>query len=753
MVPTPVLEIATKFAENSSSMSNSLYPGRRSLLILGILLLGIVVYATADWYSALPATATPRFVGRSSCTQCHTTQVDQWRGSHHDRAMELPTKASVLGDFEDSSFTRFGVTTRFFRRDGKFYVNAEGPDGNLHDYQVKYTFGVEPLQQYMVEFSDGRVQVLRVSWDTVKGEWFYVTPPDVTDERIEPGDPLHWTGIGQNWNTMCAECHSTNLQKNYDLATDTYKTTYSELDVSCETCHGPASLHVELAESRALFWDRRHGYGLAELKRAKSTEQVETCAPCHSRRSQIHAAYSGDYRQVGDKYLDHFEPSLLHEGLYHADGQILDEVYVYGSFLQSKMYHEGVRCTDCHNPHSLKLKFEGNRLCAQCHLPGKYDSPTHHHHTDPAGTQCVNCHMVEKHYMVVDGRRDHSFRIPRPDLSEQLDTPNACNSCHTKPEETPAWAANAVQEWYGDLRRGDPHYGVAIAAGRRGEPEGVELLKDLLKRRETPGIVRATAVELLANYPPGLAERESREAIDDPNPLVRIAGLRVLTDDFLHRFPQQVAERLQDSIRLVRMTAARRLAGAASLLIDAQSRGAFDSALAEYHNAQEVMQERATAQLNLAALNQTLGKSKATLKSLRTAMRLEPYLSGVRDKLARLLEQSEGDPAEVRKLRAEEAELLARDCKLLPESPTLQYRRGMLLYLLGEYDQARQALEQACKLGPESYSNWLALALICEKQQRWQQAGEALQQMNTLRPGDPAVHGILQRIKQTRGKP
>ena len=719
---------------------------RRLLLICGVLLLGLGLVAAADWYSALPAAATARYVGRGSCADCHATQVDLWHGSHHDRAMELPSEASVVGDFNDSSFTRFGVTTRFFRRDEKYFVNAEGPDGELHDYEVKYTFGVEPLQQYMVEFPDGRVQVLRVSWDTVKGEWFYVTPPDVLDERIEPGDPLHWTGIGQNWNTMCAECHSTNLQKNYHLATNTYETTFSEIDVSCETCHGPASLHVELAEKRSLFWDRRHGYGLAELKQAKSTEQVETCAPCHSRRSQIHPNF-----HAGDKFLDHFDPSLLHEGLYHADGQILDEVYVYGSFLQSKMYHEGVRCTDCHDPHSLDLKFTGNRLCAQCHVPGKYDSPTHHHHTDSEGTQCVNCHMVEKHYMVVDGRRDHSFRIPRPDLSEQLKTPNACNNCHTKPEETSAWAAKAVREWYGDKRRGDdPHYGVAIAAGRRGEPEGVELLKDLLKRRDTPDIVRATAVELLANYPSDETKRESRQAIGDASDLVRVAGLRALPLDVLRRFPQEVASQLQDSIRLVRMTAARRLAWAASRLIDAQYRTAYDAGLVEYRKAQEVMQERGTAQLNLAALGQAVGNNQATKKSLRTAMRLEPYLSGVRDKLAKLLEQSGGDAAKIRKLRTEEAELLKRNYLLFPENAVLRYQRGMLLYLVGEYDDARQALEQACELDADDYGNWLALALICEKQQRWQQAGEPLKQMNRLRPNDPAVRGILQRIRQAK---
>lgn len=712
---------------------------------MGGLVLAVGIYALADWYAAIPATATANYVGRNSCAACHSVQVDLWHGSHHDRAMELATDEAVLGDFDDSSFTRFGVTTRFFCRDGKYFANTEGPDGELQDFEIKYTFGVEPLQQYMVEFPDGRVQVLRVSWDTVKNEWFYVTPPDVLDERIEPGDPLHWTGIGQNWNTMCAECHSTNLQKNFDPETNTYATTFSEIDVSCETCHGPASMHVELANSNSLFWDRNHGYGLAKLKGAPSDKQIETCAPCHARRSQIHA----DYR-AGDKFLDHFDPALLREGLYHADGQILDEVYVYGSFLQSKMHAKGVRCTDCHNPHSLELKFEGNRLCAQCHQPGKYDSPTHHHHQDVAATQCVNCHMMEQHYMVVDGRRDHSFRIPRPDLSAELGTPNACNKCHDKPEETSEWAANAVREWYGDKRPDDPHYGVALAAGRRGDPAGAELIKKLLRRRDTPDIVRATAIELLANYDTPDTQRLSREAIDDSNPLVRTAGLRALSVRFLTKFPQLVAAQLHDKVRLVRLAAARRLVGQVSELMDDENRDALKRAVTEYRAAQEVMQERAAAQLNLAAISQAMGDTEATEQSLRRAMAQEPYLSGVRDKLAQILDNAGGDAEEIRQLRAEEAKLLARNYEFLPADAGLRYQRGMLLYLIGDYDEARAALEEACRLGPDNYSNWLALALICEKQERWNQAAKALRKMNDLRPNDPAVRGILQRIQQAR---
>ena len=234
-----------------------------TLIPVAILLICGALYAARDWYVAVPADAVSRatYVGRATCAECHESETRQWQGSHHDHAMEVATEQSVLGDFDDSSFSRMGVTTRFFRTGDQFFVNTEGPDGKHHDYKIAYTFGVDPLQQYMIQFDDGRVQVLRIAWDTKREQWFYVPPPDVLDERIEPGDPMHWTGISQNWNTTCAECHSTNLQKNYDLAQDQYHTTFSEINVSCETCHGPGSAHVELARNRTLFWDRNVGYG------------------------------------------------------------------------------------------------------------------------------------------------------------------------------------------------------------------------------------------------------------------------------------------------------------------------------------------------------------------------------------------------------------------------------------------------------------------------------------------------------------
>jgi tetratricopeptide (TPR) repeat protein len=737
---------------------------RRPAFGLAILLLAFGAWAAADWYVTAPPDALDEahYVGRATCARCHQAEAEAWAGSDHDRAMEVATDETVEGDFNNAEFEHFGERTRFFRDGKKFMVNAEGPDGEYRDYEIKYTFGVRPLQQYMVEFPDGRMQVLRASWDTEKKEWFYVAPPDAENERINAGDPLHWTGLAQNWNTMCADCHSTDFHKNFDLAANKYNSKYFEIDVSCEACHGPGGLHVELAEKRSLFWDRKVRYGLTNsLKNATSERQVETCAPCHSRRSVIHDGY-----RAGDAFADHFDPVLLVSGLYYSDGQIRDEVYDYGSFTQSKMYHEGVKCSDCHNPHSLSLRYEGNRLCAQCHQPGKYDTPAHHHHTKAAPgaeeTQCVTCHMPSRVYMGIDDRRDHSIRVPRPDLTVTLDTPNVCNRCHTRREEDAKWAADAVVKWYGAKRPDDPHYAPALTAAQRGDEDGGELLEQLLGRREVPDIVRATAIDLLSGYSSPASARLRREALDDPNPLVRAAAVRGATSDSTARLIREVAPKLDDPVLSVRMAAATRLVEAAPELANTQFQAALDTAVADYRRSQSLHLDRADAHMSLASLSSTLGDYAAAARSLRMAIRQEPYRTGPRSMLSQLLAQLAADPThkslaaelggsdeEIRKLRAEEADLLARDAKLLPGDPRPHYARGMLLYLLDDGDAAYEELAEACRLGPNDYRNWLGLALLSEKQERWEEAARAIKRMSELEPEAEDWKGILLRMRQT----
>jgi predicted CXXCH cytochrome family protein len=411
--------------------------------VAGVAVLGLAIGLAMLWWRsahrspATVASASPAaYVGGQACAGCHRAQYELWKTSDHALAMQPADGKTVLGNFNTATFTKDGVTSTFFTRDGRYFVRTDGPDGALHEYRIAYTFGVEPLQQYLIEFPRGRYQALSIAWDSRPAaaggqRWFHLYP----GEKIHHGDVLHWTGLLQNWNYMCADCHSTNLQKNYRLAEDRFDTTWTDVNVSCEACHGPGSRHVAWAQPGAR--DRSIGDPLRGLvvslqdtpgnrwalapgetiaRRTQplgSSAQVEACGRCHARRAPVWGE-----AVPGQPLEQAYRVSLLESPRYHADGQIRDEVYEYGSFLQSKMYRAGVTCSNCHDPHSARLRHEGNAVCAQCHLPAKYDGPQHSFHKPGTeAARCVSCHMPQRYYMVVDGRRDHSFRVPRPDLS------------------------------------------------------------------------------------------------------------------------------------------------------------------------------------------------------------------------------------------------------------------------------------------------------------------------------------------------
>ncbi|MEX0820360.1 MAG: multiheme c-type cytochrome, partial [Pirellulaceae bacterium] len=651
------------------------------------LLLVVGGVALADWWTALPADEPSAYVGRQTCIQCHQQEAKLWEGSHHDLAMDLATPKSVLGNFEDAELTHYGVTSRMFRRDGKYLVHTEGPDGEMSDFEVKYVFGVEPLQQYMVEFDRSadmpadeiaRLQVLRVSWDTTKKEWFYLRPPDV-DEKLAPDDDLHWTGVAQRWNNMCADCHSTNLQKDYNDQTKTYHTTFSEIDVSCEACHGPGGMHVKLAESKSLFWDRRHGYGLAKLKDKNSKTELDTCFQCHSRRRIVKPGY-----RPGEDFYDSFANELLLSHTYHADGQILDEVYVHGSFIQSKMYHQGIRCTDCHDPHTARLKHDGNQVCTSCHQhsAGKYDTPTHHrHNVGGKGASCVECHMPETTYMAVDARRDHSLRVPRPDLSVRLGTPNACTQCHLDRAKLPSekrdqftqyadwllaaqndeevkaalaevdqWSANYFRQWYGEKEDVATHFANTLMKARRGEADAALDLARIARNKRLPGIVRATSLYELGQYAPAQVVDTAASLLDDADPQVRmtaVADLQLMNDDT--QLKRLLVPVLEDSVRAVRTEAARVLARVPRQLLHGEERRKLQAALEEFKEGVLVNNDRAAAHLTLGVVYESMNDVRAAEEAYQTAIHVEPHVTGPRTNLAALLERE-----------AEEAENLAR---------------------------------------------------------------------------------------------
>jgi predicted CXXCH cytochrome family protein len=735
----------------------------------------------ADWWVALPSDQQATYVGRQRCAECHAAQMAAFQGSDHDLAMDRATESTVLGDFNDQELTHFGVASRMFREGDEYWVETQGADGQMGRYRVDYVLGVRPLQQYMVEFPDGRIQVLPVAWDTEARRWFHIYP----DEAIPPDDVLHWTSWSQNFNQMCADCHTTNYHKGYDFQSDRYASDYSEIDVSCEACHGPGSTHVELATANSLFWDRNLGYGLARLKGTDSKPQLDTCAKCHSRRGLVHEDYL-----PGHEFLDHYALGLLDDGTYYPDGQILEEDYVYGSFLQSRMYREGVRCTDCHDPHSTRLKFSGNQLCTQCHVKAKYDAPAHHHHEpDGKGASCVECHMPERTYMVVDPRRDHSIRIPRPDLTMKLGTPNACNGCHEHEEQTPQWAAEWVDRWYPASKRPEPHFGEAIAAGRNRDPEAVEGLLKLGKSRSVGPMVRSSAIMLLGPYAEPKVRSALRQWMRDQDPLIRLAAVRAIAHpDAIQHSPTNPARelpiedlliRLDDPVQLVRSEAARVLNAAGADEMNPQQRRALRTALAEYEATQHLNSDVPAGRLNLGTLRAIADKPleaeayfKAALEQFPEQVEAREMLFGLylqqgrrEDALAMLRELVEAEPdawyrhyqlglllAEDPQQLEQAAVSLGKAVQASVENPRLRYNYGLALQRIGQQDAAEAQLQAAYRLDPDSIDYANALTMFYVEAKRWQEAEHYALAMDRLQPNTPRILQVLRLIRQQKAQ-
>ena len=668
------------------------------------------------------------YVGDRSCAECHAKQSKEWLGSNHQRAMQPATAETVLGDFNGATFSQHGVTSRFFRKDARFVVNTEGSDGRPADFEIKYTFGVEPLQQYLVEFPGGRLQSLTIAWDTVKKRWFSLYPA----ERFATDDPLHWTGRYQNWNMMCGECHTTDFKKGYDVKADTYQTTWSELDVGCQACHGPGGDHVA--------WARKGGRGAASglvvgFKGADSRYEVDACATCHSRRGRV---AGGEH--PGRPLYDTLRPEPLRAGLYHADGQQLDEVYAYGSFRQSKMYSRGVRCTDCHNPHSGETKAKGNAVCTQCHRPEgnprfptlvrkAYDAPSHHFHKmGSPGGQCVNCHMPTKDYMIVHARPDHSLRPPRPDLSVKIGTPNACTGCHR--DRTAEWAAAAVVKWYGPTRPVGWDWALAVAAGRAGARDGAPALVAVAGDKEQPAIIRANALNLLRAYgPQGTAAMTA--SLQDADPAVRLAAVAGLESMPPAERVATAAPSLKDATRAVRIEAARVLAAVTADRFDASQRKAFDAAAAEFVEAQMSMADMPASHLNLAVFYTSQGKRDLAEAEYLTALRMDPYFGPARANLVTLYNSMSRN--------ADAERVLREGIKRTPNEGELYYSLGLLLAEEKRLADAADALGKAARLMPQRARVRYNLALALDRLSRDKEAEAALLQAFQLDPRDPDI--------------
>lgn len=676
-----------------------------------------------------PVMAAAEYAGSQTCAGCHAEQSTLWSGSHHDESMAHASAQSVKGNFENQTLDALGMEHRFYRQDDGFWVSTEGVDGGRAEFQVRYTFGTEPLQQYLVEMEGGRLQALPLAWDTVKKRWFHLQE----QQAPQAGEWIHWTQGGMNWNSMCADCHSTGLEKNFDPKTGTYNTRWAEIDVGCEACHGPGSVHIALARE-----GKTPGKHTLDMIRGEPAAQlVEGCGRCHARRQPLTSVFTHGSKTL----LDHYLPMNLQAGPYHSDGQINEEVFVYGSFTQSKMYQLGVGCIDCHDPHSTRIKRPGNTLCTGCHIPEKYDTSDHHHHgMTPAresdayatgsGNQCVDCHMPGQNYMTNDFRRDHSLRIPRPDLSVTFATPNACNTCHQ--DKTPEWAAQQVNQWYGAKR--PAHFSETLARAIQGTEEPAQItqpLANLLGDRNQPAIARATAADLLA---PLLSEPQAfdvlQQALTDTSPLVRTAAARAFYSVPMPYKQSLLTPLLSDPVAAVRISAVQSLVemdDAQFLGLPAETQRNYQDALAEYQQSLAVNDDFVSSSHQRGLDLEKAGHLGAAARAYEHALTIDDRANASRMNLAQIhYQHQQFDKAEAlyRKVLSQE-----------PDAAPTRYALGLLLAEMGRSEEAEIELERAAQTGNNARV-WYNLGVLRHQQKKWQGSEQAYRQALVLEPNN-----------------
>ncbi len=656
------------------------------------------------------------YVGSASCGECHPDALKKWAGSHHAEAERLLQTNRDLAAFAPTREFTHGTQKTFVQwHDGQAQIAGFGLNHQWETNPVARVIGEDPLRQFLIAFPGGRYQVQEASYDPRSNEWFNVYG---TEDR-QPGEWGHWMGRGMNWNAMCAACHNTRVQKNYDAATDSYHTTMAETTVSCEACHGPLKAHVD--------WQKKYGgTGQPDPVFPKHSRQqvFDMCASCHARRADL----TGNF-VPGDDFNDHYELATVDASdLFYPDGQIRDEDYEQSAWLGSKMQHTGLTCLDCH-PRSLHMaRLHGNELCLQCHKGGFPKAPTinptehSHHAAGSTGNECANCHMPQTVYMQRHSRHDHGFTIPDPLLTKQFAVPNACNRCHA--DQSTDWALKNVESWYGEkMQRHTRERAQIIARARTGEASSPTNLVHLLETEEIP-YWRAVAANLLGSW---AADREVTPALlrglNDTNAMVRSACVRALNPLAADStISSALQKKLSDPRRNVRVAAAWALRATLDL---------SSPAAADLKRFLEINADQPTGQMQLGGLELARGNATNALPYFQQAVRWDPYSPGIRHELAIVLSQL-GRPQEA-VVQLEEA------VRLAPREAEFRFKLALAWNELGESAKVLAELEQAVQCNPRHARAGYNLGLARNAAGNPTGAIQALIAAESAEPNDPSI--------------
>ncbi len=715
-------------------------------LVIGVILYFTLFHEEATKPSEIKSPPNATFVGSENCQSCHATQHDQWLHSHHSKAIEPVNDSTMLGNFNDVKFLYNKIESRFYKKENNFYVQTDGPDGNLTEFKIKYTFGVYPLQQYLVEFPGGRMQALPFAWDSrakdVGGQrWYHMYP----QERIDFRDQLHWTKAYQNWNMMCAECHSTALRKNWNPETNSYATTYKELSVGCESCHGPASNHMIWTAEKNTEYKKNNLKGfsftlvndwasawkfdtdstpIAHRVTPQSNKAVENvCAACHARSSQLSDGWNNS---PGVDFLEHHRPTMVTEPLFWPTGEQRDEVYVWNSFQASKMYNNGVTCMDCHNAHTGKLLAMDNALCLRCHNASVFDTPKHSFHPkESEGGKCVNCHMSSSTYMEVDDRRDHSFQIPRPDVSEATGSPNACMSCHTN--KSNVWAQSAMDKWYGKKWRDRPTWALDFHEAFSGNPMATPALMKLATTYTLPDMVRASSLSLINRSVRPEVIDIAQVLMHDSSALVRSEAIKLLETLNENDRWRLVSPLLNDPVKMVRIEAANTLADVPQNIMG-NTIQRFNKAVSEYEQSLLLNSDFPANASQLGILYVRLRKVDEAKHWLSFSIKLDSQFEAGYLNLADLYRQLNDDAAA--------RETLYRGLNILPNGANLHYSLCLTNVRLGNIEEALKNIRKAMQLDPANNQFAYVYAIALHDKVNPQQGIDALKKIVEKQPND-----------------
>ncbi|HUK18678.1 MAG TPA: ammonia-forming cytochrome c nitrite reductase subunit c552 [Bryobacteraceae bacterium] len=721
------------------------------------------------------------FTGSDACTECHAAIHRDWSESRHSRMMQPAGRASVQGNFQQGRLTLHGSPFVLRASNGAYYITESELSGKPWEHRVEYTLGDRRVQHYLTKLPDGRIVLLPPTWDTGRKEW--VSEGEIENPEEAPGNPF------QVWNKSCYGCHVSREQKNFDPEHKSYRTTWQNLGVDCESCHGPGAAHIAaMAAGKKAKVPARPAMNrrIVNPARLDATRSTMVCAPCHSYRD-IYA----DGFQAGDNYYDFFLPVMEYrwpesrDPPFWADGRprwLSNEVV---ALWQSQCFLKGgATCVTCHaqthntdvgrNP---QLRADRNALCTKCHKAIGADLAAHTHHSAAsAGSSCVECHMPATVIGLKARIRDHSIGVPVPENAIRHGIPNACNVCHRN-KDAP-WAARQVSAWYGGqsglkkMLRAD-----AFSQARKGDPGAIPVLRGILADASQGGWVRANAAGYLGGFPNDpVAYDAVLGASSDSDPLVRATAAMSLRPGAGQRpvAASALSGLLSDPARTVRVNAAIALVSLGVKQIPGDNGPRFESAKQLYRaraafNADDPQYVRSQALLaeveaneHATALNaeaeakfregQSLYQNEyygAALDDMEQALKLDPlgewtakaqvYRAICLEKLARTGEAEAAMQA-----------LAARPGAM--EDLDLQLAYVGLLYDTGRAEEALKRIEQVTAALPKAPLAWFWRAKVLVQLDRAAEAAAAAEQSVRLLPDFPQAHNLLIRIYQKQGR-